>query len=188
MGLCGFRNQRRTQLCIACATTDKFFLIGQPKLCTRAILFNRLMTYYSLANSISISVTTLRTYTMVNPGAFLGMRKDFLTAQMDLYTAAVIENHVADTVADIQCQYFKRYPMSLAHSKEPTAEWLSQVDDNAADVDDLLPPDESLLDEEAFNIAKAAYNKQVKLLKFRKDVRISPFIFAQLYINHRLIL
>ncbi|KAF8190124.1 hypothetical protein BJ912DRAFT_850288 [Pholiota molesta] len=105
---------------------------------------------------------------MVNPGAFQGTRKDFLTAQMDLYAAAVTGNHVADTVADIQRRYFKRYPTSLEHNVEPSEEWLAQVDDNAPD-DDLLPPDEALLDKETFDIAEAAYNEQLKALKFRKE-------------------
>ncbi|KAF9470946.1 hypothetical protein BDN70DRAFT_939309 [Pholiota conissans] len=105
---------------------------------------------------------------MVNPGAFPGTRKDFLTAQKAIYAEAVMGNHVADTVADIQRCYFKRYPISLAHTAEPTAAWLAQVDDSGPDLD-LLPPDQTLLDEDAFKAAEVVYSDQVKLLKFRKE-------------------
>ncbi|KAF8163969.1 hypothetical protein BJ912DRAFT_838852, partial [Pholiota molesta] len=70
---------------------------------------------------------------MVNPGAFSGTRKAFLAAQSALYADAVTANHTADTVADIQRRYFKRYPISLSHTVEPSAESLAQVDDNAPD-------------------------------------------------------
>ncbi|KAF9471423.1 hypothetical protein BDN70DRAFT_820018, partial [Pholiota conissans] len=105
---------------------------------------------------------------MVNPGAFLGSRKEFLAAQQELYATSITENHVADTVADIQRRYFKRYPLSLPHNEEPSSEWLANVNDDAPD-EDLLLPDQSALDEQAFKAAMSTYNEQVKLLKFRKD-------------------
>ncbi|KAF9472053.1 hypothetical protein BDN70DRAFT_819199 [Pholiota conissans] len=105
---------------------------------------------------------------MVNPGVFLGTRKAFLAAQQDLYASAVTENHVADTVANIQRRYFKRYPISLPHNEEPSAEWLASVDDDAPD-GELLPPDRSKLDAMAFEAAQAIYDEQVKVLKFRKE-------------------
>ncbi|KAF9471459.1 hypothetical protein BDN70DRAFT_819959 [Pholiota conissans] len=115
---------------------------------------------------------------MVNPGAFSGSRKDFLAAQADLYEVAVTNNHVADTVADIQRRYFKRYPISLPHNKEPSAEWLSSVNDNAPE-NELLPPDSSQLDGKNLEDAEAAYNEQVKTLKFRKEQQISRRLHYQ---------
>jgi hypothetical protein len=107
---------------------------------------------------------------MVNPGAFSGTRKEFLTAQKSLFAEAMTNNHVADTVADVQRRYFKRYPISLPHTEEPDDEWLAHVDDNGPDAD-LLPPDKATLDEEALKLAQDAYDTQIRLLKFRKDVR-----------------
>ncbi|KAF8196481.1 hypothetical protein BJ912DRAFT_846763 [Pholiota molesta] len=104
---------------------------------------------------------------MVNPGAFFGTRKEFLSAQSALYADAVAGNHAADTVADIQRRYFKCYPMSLLHTVEPSADFLAQVDDNAPD-QDFIPPDQAILDDEAFKAAQIIYDGQVKLLKFRK--------------------
>ncbi|KAF9472823.1 hypothetical protein BDN70DRAFT_780715, partial [Pholiota conissans] len=72
---------------------------------------------------------------MVNPGAFQGSRREFLTAQKELYANAVTDNHVADAVADIQRRYFKRYPITLPHTEEPSTESLANVDDNSADSD-----------------------------------------------------
>ncbi|KAF9470299.1 hypothetical protein BDN70DRAFT_773752, partial [Pholiota conissans] len=62
---------------------------------------------------------------MVNPGAFKGSRKLFLASQADLYTEAVAENRVADTVSDIQRRYFKHYPITLSHNEEPSEDWLA---------------------------------------------------------------
>ncbi|KJA13088.1 hypothetical protein HYPSUDRAFT_120316, partial [Hypholoma sublateritium FD-334 SS-4] len=70
---------------------------------------------------------------MVNPGAFSGQRRAFLDGQQAVYAAAVAESHINDTVADIQRRYFKRFPITLSHTEEPTAEFLATVDDDAPD-------------------------------------------------------
>ncbi|KAF8160583.1 hypothetical protein BJ912DRAFT_865516, partial [Pholiota molesta] len=114
---------------------------------------------------------------MVNPGAFKGTRKEFLAAQSTLYANAVINNHVADTVSDIQRRYFKRYPITLAHDEEPSEDWLSQVDDNAPETD-LDPPSAEGLDEEALEAAQKIYDDQIKLIKLRKEVCISFFLIV----------
>ncbi|KAF9551577.1 hypothetical protein CPC08DRAFT_647562 [Agrocybe pediades] len=59
---------------------------------------------------------------MVNPGTFKGSRKEFLLAQKQAYSDAVKQGTVADVVADIQRQYFKRYPIELPHEQEPSPE------------------------------------------------------------------
>ncbi|KAF9470434.1 hypothetical protein BDN70DRAFT_821384, partial [Pholiota conissans] len=78
-----------------------------------------------------IDVKASTPYTMVNPGSFKGSRKTFLLTQADIYAEALVNNHVADMVSDIQRRYFKRYPITLPHEEEPSEQWLSQVDDNA---------------------------------------------------------
>ncbi len=106
---------------------------------------------------------------MVNPGTFQGSRKEFLLAQADLFSNAVVHGHVLDTIADIQRRYFKRYPPSLPHDEEPTAEWLAAVDDNAPD-DEILPPRRGELDEEAYDKALAQYSEMLAAIQSRKDV------------------
>lgn len=107
---------------------------------------------------------------MVNPGSFPGSRGDFLRAQSQLYAEAVKDNHVNDTLADIQRRYFKRYPITLEDSEEPTEEWVAQVDDDAPDRE-LCPPDVGGLDEDAAKKAQAEYSDLVTRTKFKKDVR-----------------
>lgn len=110
---------------------------------------------------------------MVNPGGFQGSRKIFLDDQQDLYAAAVEENHAADAVADIQRRYFKRFPLSLPHTQEPTEEFLAAVDDDAPDPD-LLPPQQGTLSDEVYARDRRVYELQVAELKMRKAVRTLP--------------
>ncbi|KAF9471309.1 hypothetical protein BDN70DRAFT_939042 [Pholiota conissans] len=105
---------------------------------------------------------------MVNPGAFRGSRKKFLEDQAALYSDALLNNHVADTVSDIQRRFFKRYPITLPHNEEPSEEWLAQVNDDAPDCE-LDPPNRQSVDAESYNAALATYNEQLKLIKSRKE-------------------
>ncbi len=107
---------------------------------------------------------------MVNPGTFIGLRKEFLDSQKDIYAAAVKGNHVADTVADIQRRYFKRFPVTLSHTVEPTKESLAAVDDDAPD-DEMKPPDLEGLGPEASARAVRVHELRIAELKMRKDVR-----------------
>lgn len=109
------------------------------------------------------------TLTMVNPGVFLGSQKEFLLTQKCLFTEAVTGNHVSDTVSDIQRQYFKRFPITLPHNEEPSPEWIAQVNDAAPDPE-IMPPDMSTMDEDAFQTAQAAFQAQGKAIKARKEV------------------
>lgn len=97
---------------------------------------------------------------MPNPGSFLGTRHAFILDQQTRYAQAVRENWAADCVADVTRRYFKRYPIRLDHSTEPTPEWLAQVDDNAVEPDCNFEGDQVLAD----------------LLVFRKEVR--PYVAA----------
>ena len=111
---------------------------------------------------------------MVNPGGFIGLRKEFLDAQQAAYNTAVEENHAADTVADIQRRYFKRFPLSLPFSEEPAREFLESVDDDAPDAE-MQPPskDTKDLSPEAFARAQRVYEFEVKELQMRKAVSTS---------------
>lgn len=106
---------------------------------------------------------------MVNPGSFTGLRRQFLDSQSDIYAAAVKEKHVADTVADIQRRYFKRFPLTLSHSEEPTKEFLDSVDDDAPDAE-LAPPVLDGLEPDASARAVRVYELRVAELKMRKEV------------------
>lgn len=108
---------------------------------------------------------------MVNPGAFSGSRKAFLHDQREAYAIAVTNGHVADTVADIQRRYFKRYPITLAHDQEPSDEWLSQVNDHAPDTE-LKAPDADEMSLEDWQVAAEQYDAQMRDIKSRKDVSI----------------
>ncbi|PBK60526.1 hypothetical protein ARMSODRAFT_857283, partial [Armillaria solidipes] len=70
---------------------------------------------------------------MVNPGAFRGSRRIFLTEQVDGYMKAIKEGRVAKYIADVIHQYLKQYPLSLTHNDEPSPEHLASIDDNAPD-------------------------------------------------------
>lgn len=120
---------------------------------------------------------------MVNPGTFTGKRKEFLDSQKELYATAVKDKHVADTVADIQRRYFKRFPLNLSHSEEPTQESLDSVDDDAPDPELLRPKAEGLSDE-AYTRALRVYELQNTELKMRKEVCLflSSSIFSVTYL------
>lgn len=114
---------------------------------------------------------------MVNPGSFPGSRGKFLDAQIELYTEAVKDNHVADTLADIQRRFFKRYPVTLDDDQEPSEEWLAKVDDDAAD-DDLQLPDIDGTDKNTADRALAEYSNLVARIKFKKDVSTNSFTWS----------
>jgi len=107
--------------------------------------------------------------TMVNPGAFQGGRKVFLMAEKVAFAAAVEGGYARDALANIQRRYLKRYPLDLAHDKEPTPEHLATVDDNEAD-DDPEEPDKEALTSEEYVIALEKIEERQKLMIFRKGV------------------
>lgn len=106
---------------------------------------------------------------MPNPGSFRGPRGDFLKAQLSVYTDAVKDGHIADTVADIQRRYFLRWPVTLPHDQEQTQEWLDSVDDSAVEEEMVAPNVDGMSPEDA---AKALenYGHLVEELKTKKEV------------------
>ncbi len=109
---------------------------------------------------------------MVNPGGFTGLRKIFLDSQQAAYDAAVEGGDVADIVANIQRLYFKRFPLSLPHSQDPTPEHLASVNDDAPDPELTAPPQDDE-NPEAYARARRVYEFQIQELKMRKAVSIS---------------
>lgn len=106
---------------------------------------------------------------MVNPGAFLGSRKNFLQSQKGKYNAGVVGGYAADALAQIQRKYFKRYPIDMPHDEEPSAERLATVDDEAAD-EELEGPDIDALDEDELAAAMVKLEARRVMLCFRKAV------------------
>ena len=89
---------------------------------------------------------------MVNPGVFQGSRKEFLLGERASYSAAVAGGYAVDALALIQRRYFKRYPVELPHTLEPSPEFLAAVDDDAPD-DEIPVPDQDQMSEEDYRAA-----------------------------------
>jgi len=109
---------------------------------------------------------------MVNPGAFQGSRKDFLTSKKEEYRAAMQDGVGADVLASIQRQYFKRYPVDFPHDEEPTAEVLAAVDDDLPD-QETQAPNSSTMNDDEYAAALKALGMRRKTLVFRKAVSSS---------------
>ena len=106
---------------------------------------------------------------MVNPGAFLGSRKIFLQSQKAKYNAGVVGGYAANVLAQIQCKYFKRYPIDMPHDEEPSTERLATVDDEAAD-EELEGPNIDALDEDELAAAMVKLEERQVMLCFHKAV------------------
>lgn len=107
---------------------------------------------------------------MVNPGGFSGLRKKFLDDEQAAYNAAVEAKRAADTLADIQRRYFKRFPVTLAHNEDPTEDFLASVDDNAPDPELTSPNRANMDSDDGYDRAKRVYELQVLEIKMRKAV------------------
>jgi len=111
---------------------------------------------------------------MVNPGAFHGSRKEFLLGERPAYSIAVEGGYAADALALIQRRYFKRYPIDLPHTVEPSSEFSAQVDDDAPDVE-IPEPDQHSMTEEEFRTALDRLVERRKLVAYRKAVSRALF-------------
>lgn len=106
---------------------------------------------------------------MVNPGAFRGVRKDFLMSEKAAYAAGVEGGYAKDAVANIQRRYFKRFPLDLPHDEDPKPEYLATVDDDGPD-NEPEEPDEKSMSPEEYTEAVKKLDERRKLLSFRKAV------------------
>jgi len=111
---------------------------------------------------------------MVNPGAFQGLRTDFLLGERASYSTAVCEGYAADALASIQRRYFKRYPVELPHTAEPSPEFLTEVNNDAPDVD-VQEPDQDNMNEEEYKVAVEQLAEHRRLVSRRKAVSCALF-------------
>lgn len=106
---------------------------------------------------------------MVNPGAFQGLRKQFLMNEKPAYKAGVLGGYAADALANIQHRYFRRFPIDLPHDQEPTVQFLAGVNDNAPDrVEEVVELDD--LTPEEVEAAVSKMKARRKLVEYRKAV------------------
>lgn len=106
---------------------------------------------------------------MVNPGAFRGAHFDFLTGEKAAYATAVKEGYAADAIAITQRWYFKRFPIDLPHTEDPSPEFLASVSDNSLDPD-LPEIDDSMLTVEECLAELQRRSAQAKAIEYRKAV------------------
>ena len=108
--------------------------------------------------------------TMVNPGTFLGLQRDFMLGEKAAYSEGIKGGFAADALAIIQRRYFKRFPVDLLHDDEPSAEFLEAVDDNEPDAERMEPDRDNLNDEE-YAAALEMVEKRRTIFSYRKAVR-----------------
>lgn len=106
---------------------------------------------------------------MVNPGIFHGGRLAFLMAEKERYCRAVDSDSKRDELANIQRRFFKRFPVELPLTEEPSPEHLASVDDDAPDPE-ILEPDRERLSPEEYEKEMAKLEDRKELLKKRKGV------------------
>jgi hypothetical protein len=104
-----------------------------------------------------------------------GCSEIFLTEQLEAYAAAIVGNCMKDCLADIQRQYFKHFPIQQDHNVDPAPEVLSNIDDDAADPDEIPPNLESML-EDAFIAAQKAFMERRDVIVKCKEVGLVPCI------------
>ena len=106
---------------------------------------------------------------MVHPGAFKGLRKDFLMGEKADFAAAIEGGYTRDALAHIQRRFFKRFPLDLAEGEDPCPEHLAAVDDDKPD-DEPEEPDKQVMTAERYNEAVKNLEDRQLLLQFRKGV------------------
>jgi hypothetical protein len=125
---------------------------------------------FSFSNlSLRKSPTKSTSLAMVHPGAFQVSRKEFLIGEKPKYCAAVAGGFIKDAIADIQRRYFKRFPIDVPHSEEPSPEHLASVDDSEPDPGPLVP-DKEKLSPEKYKEQMEKLEARRKLVTLRKDV------------------
>lgn len=105
----------------------------------------------------------------MNPGAFQISCKDFLLAQKAAYAQAVAGRFMRDCIADIQCRYFKCYPIDYPHEQEPTSDMMLGVNDDAAEPEPPMP-DPTIMTEDEYKLAEEAFEKRCLAVRYWKEV------------------
>jgi len=106
---------------------------------------------------------------MVNPGAFRGLRKEFLLGEKETYSTAIKGGYEKDALMNIQRRYFKRFPIDLPHDVEPSNEHLASVNDDVADPEPAEPNKDKLSAEE-YEKELAKLEERQKLIVYRQGV------------------
>src|SRR6266508_2192177 len=101
---------------------------------------------------------------MVNLGIFHGGRLALLMAEKQKYTNAINNNCVNDAVADIQWHFFKRFPVDLPLTVEPSPEHLASINDDELDPE-ILVPDKEKLSPEEYEMEMAKFEDRQALAK-----------------------
>lgn len=70
---------------------------------------------------------------MVAAPAFCGSRLVFLQEHRILYAQALANSTHKQFVTNFTRRYFKRYPITLDHKEEPSAEHINSVNDDVVD-------------------------------------------------------
>ncbi|PPQ97627.1 hypothetical protein CVT26_002550 [Gymnopilus dilepis] len=113
-------------------------------------------TYYLPTTAFYLTLFLL--LTMPNPGAFHGLRLEFLVAEQAGFAAAVANGTKEEFMKDLLRRYFKRFPIELPHNEDPSEEHLAAVDDNAPDPEPEAPNPMDYAESEAqYNAALAAF-------------------------------
>jgi hypothetical protein len=117
---------------------------------------------------------------MVNPGSFQGARKEFLFGEKPAYQAAVSGGYARDALAIIQRRFFKRFPIDLPLSDDPTPDALASVNDDTPDDEPEAPDEDLMMAPEEFTAAIEVFKQRQSLIQFRKEVSdivccLSPF-------------
>jgi len=95
---------------------------------------------------------------MVNPGAFQKSHKDFLLTQKVAYVQGVAGGFMHNCVTDIQCHYFKCYPIDYPHEQELMPKMTLGVNDDIPDPEHPMP-DSTIMAEDEYKLAEEAFQK-----------------------------
>jgi hypothetical protein len=106
---------------------------------------------------------------MVNPGAFQKYHKEFLLMQKAVYAQAVAGGFMHDCVADIQCHYFKCYPIDYPHNQEPISKMTLGVNDDAPEPEHPML-DSTIMSEDEYKLVEEVFQKRCVVVRNQKEV------------------
>ncbi|KAF8057807.1 hypothetical protein FPV67DRAFT_1455898 [Lyophyllum atratum] len=136
--------------------------VNHPASYSAAAVLLKFCRWISLLNAVLLSYHGLA---LTSIEGFQQLRNSEPTKPR--YSVAVAENHVADTLADIQRSFFKRFSLDLPPDQDPTSEEMGAVDDSIPDPEPLAP-DADVLSAEDYTAAMELFDRQRTLLIFRK--------------------
>lgn len=100
----------------------------------------------------------------------------FLMSQKPYYAEGILNGMAADRITDVQRRFFKRFPLDMPETEEPSEARLSAVDDDAPDPEPQTP-DEVLLSPEEYEKAMGIFRARMTLVSYRRKVSL-PLPFA----------